>query len=413
MKKLEINFEKVTSLFLTGGLVLCMGGCSKRIETKYQPELTPDTKIVATFTNDKADIDLSVGGEYLPVENNNYTLFTGANIYYVNGDYTCVGVNENLIIVTRIEANEKYSKIQLPDGNLAYVDSAYLIECADLSAGEYTYDNAGNNEYLLTDAYLYDENGMYIGYVRANQMCTILGKKNRYMNVMLDDGRSGYIVSYAISDTFNEVKGFAYVKSAVPLYSDSTLTNIVGQIEGNKVIGISSFDGESSRIVVDSKQYYVRTSDALSKFIIVDLNRQRIACYIDYQLVGCWKTRTGKLSTPTHEGAFDIDDKIADFWFPKYPGAHATRWMPINEFEEGLHDLVGDDEENYGNQAYQLDGSHGCIRVPNEAINFIYDNYDIGDMVIVISNSQLLLYNAVDNELIILDTESFNQGRNR
>ena len=69
--------------------------------------------------------------------------------------------------------------------------------------------------------------------------------------------------------------------------------------------------------------------------------------------------------------------------FTTYRGSYASYWILINEYGEGIHDLIGDDEQNYGNEAYHEYGSHGCIRVPKEASKYVYENYDVGDMVLV------------------------------
>ena len=131
-------------------------------------------------------------------------------------------------------------------------------------------------------------------------------------------------------------------------------------------------------------EYYIDHEVFRDDFILVDLNNQRMECYLDYQLAGAWGTRSGKDSTPTHTGAYDIDEKLANWEFTTYPGSYAKYWMPISpETQEGIHDLVGDDEQNYGNEAYHAHGSHGCIRVPAEASKFVYDNYNVGDMVLV------------------------------
>ena len=39
--------------------------------------------------------------------------------------------------------------------------------------------------------------------------------------------------------------------------------------------------------------------------------------------------------------------------------------------------------KNYGNEAYHIYGSHGCIRVPVEASEFIYNTSPVGTMVLV------------------------------
>lgn len=429
MKNFKINKEKIISLLMAGSIVLCTSGCARMTKEELASKATTNDEMAQAVTRTKDDsniyinrnnviVDLSVlnNNEYISIgDDNKYTLYNGANIYFKNDDtITNEAINENLIVVTVLEANSQFSKIQLPNGELAYVNNEYLIKCANLDNYQYTNVNGNNNACLLTDAYLYDANGMYIGFVKNNQACSIVKANGEYSSIVLDDGRSGYVLSIALSNTINLVTGFAYVKDLISLYGDKELTNTVCHIEANKVISINGYNEKYCSVIVDNHQYYVKTSDVLPKFIVIDIKEQRAACYNNYELIGCFKTRTGKLSTPTHEGVFDIDEKVENFAFTKYPGCYAKHWILFNEQEEeGAHDLAGDDEENYGNQSYQLNGSHGCVRIPAEASKFIYDNYDVGDIVIVIYDSQTLLYNVATNELIVIDTESFNKTRSR
>jgi len=58
-----------------------------------------------------------------------------------------------------------------------------------------------------------------------------------------------------------------------------------------------------------------------------------------------------------------------------------TFWMPFNG-GIGLHDAAGW-RSQYGGSIYYYSGSHGCVNLPYDLASTIYENFEIGDPVIV------------------------------
>ena len=243
-----------------------------------------------------------------------------------------------------------------------------------------------NKERVLNSvAAVYDSSGYLKGYKNTDEKCTIVASNGEFALVTFEDGTDGFVYLNTLSNTVTQINGYALVKNDTNLYADKNFTQIVKEISANDIVFVCHKSDEYIAVgdFTNQKINYMKPNNIDKDFIVIDISSQRMDCYLDYQLENSYPTRTGKDSTPTHEGSFDIDWKAENWEFKNYPGSYANYWIPINEYGEGIHDLVGDDEQNYGNKAYQLNGSHGCIRVPSEASKFVYDNYEVGDMVLV------------------------------
>ena len=393
MKKLWINKEKILSIILAGTLTLCGTGCGKSTNEKEElPEETPliivDSGMYIGKNNVMVDLSVLNNNQYVKMaDDNQYAVYSGANIYFKVGEVIVDEViNDQPIKVTAIETNGVYTLIIMPDGREAYVDNNLLIKCVKLTNSEYVPVLDNNDRILLSNAYLYDANGIYMGYLREGQPCQIIATNGQYALISLDNGVRGYVIDETVMKDYKRIDGFGFIAKGTSVYSNKTLNNLAYNDSDAQIVTVLYINDTYAAIIDNISQdvVYVRIKDVDSDFIDINLTNQKMDCYLNYHLAGSWYTRTGKNSTPTHEGAFDIDDKCNNFAFTSYPGSYAHYWIPFNEnTEEGIHDLIGDDEENYGNQAYQLNGSHGCVRVPAAASKFVYDNYEVGDMVLV------------------------------
>lgn len=398
MKNLWINKEKLISLVLAGSISLCTCACGNSNNKKESDttteiidvvedntELTNSTEYISKsgYVVDLTELN---DGKYRSLEGDNrYTILPGTSIYYTDGyNVTYEEVTNDSFIVTVLESNDSYSYTLFSNNTKGYVLNSSLIKCANLSNGEYIMVEENKEDILLTNAYLYGKNGMYIGYVCENENCNVIATNGEYTLISLSDGRQGYVLNRSLTNNHKEINGYGYIRSGMPVYSNINLTDVAYNIPEDQLIYVQYINEKYASIIDnDSNMMYVRTSELDKDFIVIDLNTQRMDCYLDYQLSASWGTRSGKDSTPTHTGSFDIDWKATDWEFTNYPGSHARYWIPINEYGEGIHDLVGDDEQNYGNEAYHAYGSHGCIRVPRAASEFVYENYEVGDMVLV------------------------------
>ena len=316
---------------------------------------------------------------------NRYTL-VGQTILLKNRNHVVNELaNYGLIIVNVLKVNSNYAMIELSDGTIGYVEKNSLVKCANLQNGEYETITQNNEMITAKETILYDENGMYIGYIGKNRNCSAIATNGEYTLISLDDGRNVYILNSALITVNKQVNGYAIVKNDTVIYDDKELCVATDYINTGNIVNVTFCNDKYACISMHEGRdiKYININDLNKDFVVVDLDTQKMDCYLNYQLIGSWGTRTGKDSAPTHPGVFDIDWKAQNWEFTTHPGNHARYWIPINEFGEGIHDLIGDDEENYGNEAYHAYGSHGCIRVPSEASEFVYNNYDVGSLVLV------------------------------
>ena len=328
MKNLKINKEGITSLLLVGSIALCINGCARQVKNrKDTPKETFTMETSAPVLEEPAPIEEAISIETL----------SPVYLELVNGP-----------VFETIDDNKETS--------------------------------------LASNTDLYDSDGTILCNLYENQLCIKIATNGKYTFISLPNGTTGFVLSSALMNNYQKIDGQGFIGQGTNLYYDKEFTNLAYTVTDYDQIFYVDFTTDDYAGVFDDsgrELMYVRPSELAKDYIIVDLDSQQMDCYLDYKLVGSWGTRTGKNTSPTHPGAFDIDWKAKDWEFTTYPGSHAKYWIPINEYGEGIHDLIGDDEQNYGNYAYQLDGSHGCIRVPAAASEFVYNNYEVGDMVLV------------------------------
>ena len=130
------------------------------------------------------------------------------------------------------------------------------------------------------------------------------------------------------------------------------------------------------------KAYYkgYRVGDT---YIEISLDNQYMWCYLDGKLLLETPVVTGDMAkrNDTRRGCFKIYYKKADTILrgPTW-NDHVDYWMAFDG-QIGLHDSSWRDE--YGEDIYLSDGSHGCVNTPLDAMKTIYETYHNGDFVIV------------------------------
>lgn len=305
---------------------------------------------------------------------------TGAYQYYVQPSTPCIALS----------SNGEYTLVEFEDGSKGYLSNSRLIE-SEHQVSKYVYlkDNATlyyknqNNEMVPLST---EEKGFvtYLFYIEGD-----------YAFVGDYYCRENYYVKLSdIDNTYNitEVNSYCYVSRDQQMNSDINQNGQSFNVDDYDLYWVYYNCGDYSYVVneMTHESGYIKTSELNylnGDFIFIDLDNQQMYCYDDNDggryTTKQWGTRSGKDSTPSHEGAFDIDWKAENWEFTTFRGSYAQHWIPYNEYGEGIHDLMGDDEQNYGNQAYHQYGSHGCVRVPAEASQYVYDNYPLGTMVLV------------------------------
>ena len=259
------------------------------------------------------------------------------------------------------------------------------INSSLLNDGEYTVISKNKENKIIMDTYLYDGSGQAISHINVDDVCNVVAINNRMALVSLPDGQTGYVLLNYLAYDYHSVDGYAFVKKGTAIYTDNQLHELSYITDEDNILKIY-YITDSYATIVDNHgdAVYVNPREISGNLIDINLTSQHMDCYLDYVLVASYPTRSGKLETPTNEGLYDIDWKAKDWTFTDYPDSKAKYWIAYDEIDGlGIHDLIGDDECNYGNYGYQQYGSHGCVRVPLTASEFVYDNYEVGDMVLV------------------------------
>lgn len=118
-------------------------------------------------------------------------------------------------------------------------------------------------------------------------------------------------------------------------------------------------------------------------FVDIDKSEQRMTLYNGNEVMVQTPVTTGKDSSPSDTGLFDVDGKHRDRYLtgPGYK-AFVNYWIPYNG-GEGIHDASWRSDSEFGSERYHNHGSHGCINTPYEAVEQIYDNVKTGTKVLV------------------------------
>lgn len=129
-----------------------------------------------------------------------------------------------------------------------------------------------------------------------------------------------------------------------------------------------------------------------NRYIDVDLTEQHVRMYDDNSEV-MWESECVSGNTSTNHGTvlgvFTIQDKASPMKLigldenndgqPDYE-SDVTFWMPFDG-GYGLHDATW--RYSFGGNIYTYDGSHGCVNLPYDAAQKLYEIANIGDVVVV------------------------------
>lgn len=122
------------------------------------------------------------------------------------------------------------------------------------------------------------------------------------------------------------------------------------------------------------------TKEMNGKFIVVDKSEQRMTLYNNNEVMVQTPVTTGKDSTPSDTGYFEIYSKSQNEYLMN--NSFVQYWMPYNG-GEGIHDASWRSDSEFGTDIYHKSGSHGCINTPLEEVIQIYNNVKVGTKVLV------------------------------
>lgn len=185
---------------------------------------------------------------------------------------------------------------------------------------------------------------------------------------------------------------------------DETTDKLYAALTGGKAATVEA--------VFDQKGYTLQgENDIGNTYVEVNLSEQRVIAYKNGRKIAEGDCVSGKESVGhgTTIGLYAIQDKLSptvlrgekkpvtktEVWFDEFgqPFEHTTTTMeydyesPVTFWLQfnggiGLHDAAGW-RSAYGGSIYYYSGSHGCVNLPYDLAKTLYENFQIGDPVVV------------------------------
>ena len=299
--------------------------------------------------------------------NNGWSLVrTNDKVGYINNNYL---ENSNTIIDSEIEHTLK-NDIVLTTTDLNFrkdpsSESEKILQFptnTELQVVAIT-----NNDWLLVK---YNDT---LGYVHKDYTMSLLEvAKEQYPDLNIEELATQKVV---YSNTTLNIRN-----------GNSTDFDQIGQLEKYESVRVLGEYEEWYFIMTNDYSFgfiskeYTKTLDGV--YIIVDKSEQQLYMYNENELYYTTPVTTGKDSTPSDTGLFNIYSKETNRYLTdgKTYNAWVQYWMPYNR-GEGLHDATW--RSVFGTESYHYGGSHGCINIPPEIADDIYNSASIGDKVLV------------------------------
>ena len=176
--------------------------------------------------------------------------------------------------------------------------------------------------------------------------------------------------------------------------SDNTDSEIITVIDQFNVLKRNKTNGIWDYVSYNDKEGYVSSKyvkELTDTFIEVDISDQNLCLYKDDKLIKKCDVVTGTKNV--HDTRYGCNPIYKHYYNSKGialigndPGDKYTvyvyYWMAFDG-GEGIHDADNWRYGNYGGNIYITNGSHGCVSVSYSDAEFIYENTDKGDYVLV------------------------------
>lgn len=223
-----------------------------------------------------------------------------------------------------------------------------------------------------SDWILVKYNGV-IGYVHSGYVISLLDRSNElYPELQLNGLKTQKVVYTTTGLNFRTGNSIDF--PSLGLLETYETLRVIGEYDGWYYVMTNDYN-----FGFVSAQYTKVLED---RYVIVDKSEQQLYLYDDNELLYTTPVTTGKDETPSDTGLFKISYKATNvtlsdnktYWSP------VRYWMPYNG-GEGLHDA--DWRSVFGTESYHYGGSHGCINMPVDITDEIYNNVEAGTKVLV------------------------------
>lgn len=225
-----------------------------------------------------------------------------------------------------------------------------------------------------------------ISIANENDVFKMISKYNDEWYKIKYDEEIAYINAEFVEETDtidSDIKDVRYMNENGSFYDLDG--NYIGDLEQYECVEVYGEKDDKYFVSINGNIGYVSkdlTSDLTDKCAVVDISSQTLTLYDSNEKILTTPVVTGKDSSPSDIGLFDIDYKMRDTNLTDGVtyDVPVDYWMPYND-GEGIHDSTWRDA--YGGEIYHYDGSHGCINTPYKAVSKVYDTLETGSHVLV------------------------------
>ena len=221
----------------------------------------------------------------------------------------------------------------------------------------------------------------------GNQVELLSDMENGWYKVKYND-EIGYINKDYVFENINDKLVNNYYK-VICLKQDADLLNE----DKIKMIELPKY--ECGKVYNETENYYIIETDNTigyikkdnlleleGRFVIVDISNQQLELYENNEVTFTSDVVTGRPHHETDMGIESVQFKQKNRTLRgRGYSSFVKYWMRINGNAEGLHDASWRSE--FGGEIYKTNGSHGCVNLPTESAEFLYDTLEVGDRVIV------------------------------
>lgn len=288
--------------------------------------------------------------------NNWYIIRVNDVIGFVSGDYVTYTPSENKTIDGNDIHKYVYTTTSLNFRKGPSIDDERITTLPSGARLEYL-DRLDNNWYFVR----YNDQ---IGYVSGSYVST-------------KDPNNNY------RDDFIKV---IYVTKDISLREETNnKSNALYDISKKEACEVLEEVGSWYKVRCNNQVGYVPkifTEELTGIFVVVDISEQTLTLYDGNVIlleVDITSGTKGVYDTPY--GLFSIQSKAKDTYLtgPGYR-SHVDFWMPFY-YGYGIHDANW--RKVFGSDYYERSGSHGCVNVPPEKTEQIYNTVEVGTKVLV------------------------------
>lgn len=248
-----------------------------------------------------------------------------------------------------------------------------------------------------------------IGVLPEGEVIKVEEKYNEWYQVLYD-GQMGYINEEDVINDFitkpeQDCVQMAYLKEETNLYDNTREEKIIKALNKNETVQIYYEYNGYYYVISDNNIGFVKkdsVEELNDTYVIVDISSQTLYLYKNDELILTTPVVTGKVENGesiTPVGSYEIYDisknrdlvgngyrSYVDYMlkFNKNIGLHDAEYhTDYNKSGEVVKKHGWRDISEFGGYTFINNGSHGCVNMPHDAVQCVYENVELGTKVLI------------------------------